>query len=196
MKKIILYCSFICLFYYQISASMLDGYVNQFLQNSFDILNNSNLANKEKKNKISNLLLENLDLKWIVNFLLGSERHKISSEELADFREIYKDYIIQNLSKIIEQYNGQKVKIKSIRNIKNKDYLVRTMIMKNNESGNISVDIMIREVDDNVFQIFDIVTEGVSLLITQKQDFNIILQDNTLGKEKIKKLIFMLRKAK
>ena len=34
--------------------------------------------------------------------------------------------------------------------------------------------------------------KGISLLITEKQDFNIILQDPKLGKEKVKKLISKL----
>ena len=93
---------------------------------------------------------------------------------------------------MIKQYEGEKVEIKSVKNIKDNDYLVRTQVIGNNESGNIVVDIMVRKVDSNVFKIFDFITEGISLLITEKQDFNIILQDPRLGKEKVKKLISKL----
>ena len=196
MKKVILCCSFIFLFCYQMSANSLDSdiknYVDHFLQNSFNILNSKNLDTKEKESKVSNLLLENLHFEWIVNFLLGAEIHRISNEELEKFQEVYKNYITYNLGKMIKQYEGEKVEIKFVKNIKDKDYLVKTQVISNNESGNIVVDIMVRKVDSNVFKIFDIITEGISLLITEKQDFNIILQDPKLGKEKVKKLISKL----
>lgn len=200
MRKIILYCSFIFLFCYQISANSLDidakNYVNHFLQDSFNILNSKNLDTKEKESKVSNLLLENLHFEWTVNFLLGAEIHKTSSEELEKFKKVYKNYITYNLGKMIKQYEGEKVEIKSVKNIKGNDYLVRTQVISNNESRNIVVDIMVRKVDSNVFKIFDFITEGISLLITEKQDFNIILQDPRLGKEKVKKLISKLSKEK
>ena len=167
------------------NTEQLKEYVDTLMINSFAIINNDKISADEKKGRNSKLMKANLDLIWMANFTLGATRKNLKSQELEQFIEVYTEYVINNYTKIISKYSGQRIVIKEIKSVGDNEYYVEALVVNDKESGSqLDIKFMVRQSSNEgslIFRVFDIVTEGISLLRTQQQEFSSILQRNNIG---------------
>ncbi len=160
----------------QEEGSKIKNYVEQILNNSFEVLNDSKLDETTKISKVKNLLSNNLDAKWMGRFVLGRAKIGLPEDKLSKFDEVYVKYIVKYYSNGVKLYNGQKVQIVSFsKKDDSNEFLVKTYINQNN-GDKINVNYMVRKIADNSFKIFDVIAENVSLLSSQKSEYTTFLQ--------------------
>ena len=164
----------------QTEESQIKSYVEQTLNNSFEILNDSKLDETTKISKVKNLLSNNLDAKWMGRFVLGRAKIGLTEDKLSKFDEVYAKYIVKYYSNGVKLYNGQMVQIVSFskRDTTN-EFLIKTYINQNN-GEKLNINYMVRRVADSSFKIFDVIAENVSLLSSQKSEYTAFLQDKKI----------------
>lgn len=153
-------------------------YVNEILTQFNNIANNAKLDSHAKVERVKPLLSENLDIKWMSQFSLGRHRKNLTPEQLDHFRGIYRDYIITSYASAVKQYNGQQVKILKVQNISDNEYVVKTAIIKTGQDPFL-VDYLVRSYP-GVYKVFDVVTEGVSMITSQQAEFGNTIITNGL----------------
>ncbi|MBP7190625.1 MAG: ABC transporter substrate-binding protein, partial [Rickettsiaceae bacterium] len=155
--------------------------LNQFV----DIASNQHFSSDEKVSKVKPLLLENLDVEWMAKFTLGRHRKGLSQQQIGNFTSIYRSYLLASYSGAVKQYNGQKVQVYNIQNISDTEYMVKTKIVREGQDP-LLIDYGVRVYPGALYKVFDVVTEGVSMITSQQSEFtNIITSDgfDSLGKE-------------
>lgn len=154
-------------------------YVETLIDEAFAVLNNQSLSKEKKIIKSQNLMEQNLDVIWMAEFTLGRHKRNLNEAEIASFKEIYKKYVVKSYSQKIRYYKGEKIEIKKVMPIGSNEFAVQTTInSQTNKNNNINVDFMIRKKTSgasNRFYVFDIVTEGVSLLTAQRSEFGSVI---------------------
>lgn len=158
-------------------------YVNDLMNQFFAIANNKSLT-KEKKISMARAALEkNMDFTWMCKFALGRYRRDMSVQELTDFTEIYKNFLLSTYSTTITSYNGEKIDIKTVHPLSNDEYVVKVEIKGDNSQG-INMDYLVRQYTDKenkvTYKVFDIVTEGVSLISSQQAEFTQTIGSNSV----------------
>jgi phospholipid transport system substrate-binding protein len=149
-------------------------YVESVLNSTFKILKNTTISLEEKKKQIKVILANNLDIKSMLKGSLGPLRLVQEPKELDAFTVVYQEYMINNYANLVKGYNGQEVSIKTI-NKNNDNYEVQTEIKSGDDEGQVfNVNYLVHKQDDNL-KIIDVITEGISMISTQRAEFMQIL---------------------
>lgn len=149
--------------------SEVEQYVGKLVTDSIDILENEKLDYDAKTEKIKKQLQSNLDSKWMAKFTLGRAVKTLPKENVSRFVKAYSEYIISTYSRGLKEYRGQRVEIKSYDDLGNNFYIVKTHVIGHTDQP-IHVDYLTRKVNGS-FKIRDIITEGISLVNSQRSEY-------------------------
>ncbi len=157
----------------------IEKYVNELLNSTFKVLNDTSVGLDQKKSKLRDILKENLGVADISVRVIGRLKNNYSPEELKAFQDTYEQYLINSYANAVENYKGQKVSIKSINQPAPNNYQVQTEIIDNNNQT-FNVNYLVKA-ENGHFKILDVITEGVSLVATHKSEFANILGNNNMA---------------
>lgn len=160
----------------------LESYTNNTVNEVSGMLNDPKLTKEQKTYKARQLLNKNLGLEWMAKYTLGRNKKSLSKEQISQFVKVYSKYIIDIYSDMVKNYKGQKSIVKGTKKIDDKEFIVKMEIDQPDGKQPIKVDYLVidgstDEINDN-FKIVDIVTEGVSLVNSQKDQFNSAISSN------------------
>lgn len=149
---------------------------------------------EDRKAKLIKLFNENVDTKVMAGFVLGKNIRDLSEEKKQKYYEIYRQYVIYNYIPQFLDYDAGSFDVYAINLIKEGVYLAKVNIRPKKENIDTKLDYRIIKNKQGVFKITDFIGEGVSLILTQKNDFSEVI--NTKGvdyflnflEEKVKEL--------
>ncbi|MCZ6901848.1 MAG: phospholipid-binding protein MlaC [Rickettsia endosymbiont of Ixodes persulcatus] len=166
----------------------LNDYVTNLVNEASITLNNSRLSQEAKISKARELMYNNLDFNWMARYTLGRNGVKtLSNEQIGEFTKIYSKYVTKAYTDLIKDYKGEKPKIVGVRALNSTDFMVAMNIISNKGQDPIKVEYLVREMKKDgkdIFKVSDIITEGVSLIGAQQDEFT-----NTLKNEGFDQLI-------
>ncbi|WP_041405216.1 MlaC/ttg2D family ABC transporter substrate-binding protein [Rickettsia canadensis] len=166
----------------------LNDYITNLVNEASITLNNSSLSQEAKISKARELIYNNLDFNWMARYTLGRNGVKtLSNEQIREFIKIYSKYVTKAYTDLIKDYKGAKPKIVGVRALNSTDFMVAMNIISNKGQDPIKVEYLIREMKKDgkgFFKVSDIITEGVSLIGAQQDEFI-----NTLKNEGFDQLI-------
>lgn len=158
----------------------ITDYVNKILNQFVSIASNGTLTADQKVSRVKPLLIENLDIEWMAKFTLGRHRKALSPEQIAHFTSIYKSYLLASYAGAVKQYDGQKVQVTTIQNISTNESAVKTKIIREGQDP-LFIDYAVRTYPGSVHKVFDVVTEGVSMITSQQAEFTNIIASNGIA---------------
>jgi len=158
----------------------IEVYVQELTDNAFEILRNKNIDNKQRISIAIKLLEENLDLNWMGNFALGFHRRSANNDQINKFLDIYKQLVLLQYANSIAGYQGEKFQMQSVQQLNESEFVVKSKIARENNRQDLNTDFIVRKFDSGSFKIFDIVTEGISYINSQRSEFNSFVSANGL----------------
>jgi phospholipid transport system substrate-binding protein len=181
MKKIIF--TFVLLFSFESFAQSAQEKVDKFVENVGNQIvgiANQKISEKEKVNKIVSIVDDNIDANWISRFVL-SKNHKTASEEQRKrFSELYRQFMINTYGPKFKNYNGRKFTVNEVTEQKG-FYLAKAEFLPRDSNVPISVDFRVKDRGDKLV-ILDFIAEGISLIETQRSEFNSAISQNGMDK--------------
>lgn len=159
-------------------TSEVEKYVDNLVTESIGILENGKLSTEDKTKKIKSKLQENLDFKWMAKFTLGRAVKTLPKKNVDRFVKAYSDYLISTYARGLKEYRGQTVEIKSYNDLGNNFFIVKTHVIGHTDNA-IHVDYLTRKVN-GTFKVRDIITEGISLVNSQRSEYAGAIENNGL----------------
>lgn len=161
----------------------LEKYVNRLLDQGDNILRDKSINRIERCENVRYMIRQYLYFDWMARYALGRYRKKMSNQQILDFVDVYSDFVTKAYSDLAEHYNGEKAKIKNIKSVSDGIYMVNTEIIKP-DGQSISVDYLIHEIKNNrvPYKVGDIITEGISILNSQRSEFNSVISSMGINK--------------
>lgn len=151
------------------------AFASKLADTALAILQDSDLSASGKQNKLEQLFSGSVDLDWVAKFVLGKHWREASPEQQKAYMANYKTFVIRNFTGKLTDYSNQQYQIKQSRPDGEKgEYLLTFEIQSPNEPP-VYMDYRVREKNGN-YQIFDIIIEGVSLIATQRSEFNAVVE--------------------
>ena len=197
MKKILLTLfllfSFDALAQNDTPQEMIKKFVQIIGDQIIDVAKDKSLSEFQKKQKIINLIDKSTDSKWIARFVLGKNHKTANEEQKKQFMSMYREFMINTYGPKFNSYDGKKFAVNSVEKQSN-FYLVKSEFTPKNSDVGIFFDFRIKENEGNFF-IVDFIAEGVSLIETQRSEFNSSINEEGMDKflENLKKRIASLR---
>ena len=160
------------------SGIRAEQFIEVLSSEALTLATDTTLTSRDRLSKISKLLSEGFDMPWIARFILGRNWRNASQNEREEYSSLFKTILEHSYSRQFTDYSGQKIVILGHK-LGRRDYVfVRSRIF-DPERSNIHIDVNWRLVPaGNSFKIVDIVIEGVSMAVTQRNEYASVLQRN------------------
>ena len=150
------------------------AFINDLADKTIALLQ-SDMTNDEKQAGFATLLEEGVNTDYVSRFVLGRNWNTATSEQREQFRSLFKDYLLANLTeRLAGEYDNQSFTVKNAVPAGTKDVLVRSEIQQANGQP-LAIEWRVRQFGDK-WQIIDIAAEGLSLAITQREEYGSVVQ--------------------
>jgi phospholipid transport system substrate-binding protein len=127
-------------------------------------------SESKKREKIISVIDSAIDADWLAHFVL-SKNYKTSTEAQKErFTKLYRDFMINTYGPKFKNYNGKKFTVNEVTE-QNSFYIAKAEFLSRDGNVPISVNFRVKERNGKLM-ILDFIAEGVSLIETQRSEFN------------------------
>jgi len=165
-------------------SAFIDNLANQALK----ILNEA-LPEAERERRFKPILQDNFDIPRISRFVLGRHWSAASDQEKQEFQTVFADHLLRTYANLFGKYNGQTVKVDRVEPAGENTSVVYSQII--DPAGAPPVKVVWRVIGTaNDYRISDVSVDGVSQLLTYRDEFADVMQRQGGG---VSTLIRLLR---
>jgi phospholipid transport system substrate-binding protein len=129
-------------------------------------------SKEAQKGKLLALVDSNVDIDFVAKFVLGKWWRTATEDQRQAYLEAYRPFLKNNYVAKLTRYSGQTFKLGTVRADSSGNYSV-PMTIVDPQGANVIMMYRVAQ-NGNNYRIADIVVEGVSLINTQRQEFNSI----------------------
>jgi phospholipid transport system substrate-binding protein len=157
------------------ASALIQNLANQ----AISTLQRSDLGLAEREAVFRDLLRHHFALPLLARFALGRHWRKASPGEQNDYQAVFSEFILKTYSRRLGGYSGEKFTVEGTKPAGKKDLMVKTTIVP--PSGPpIKAGWRVRDMK-NGYKIVDIVVVGVSMALTQRQEFDAVVSRRGVG---------------
>jgi len=138
----------------------------------------SGSSEAEREKQFRALFEEGFDVPEISRFVLGPNWRTATEPQRQEFVKLFEDYVVHAYTVRFSAYAGQQLKVGSARPEGENASLVQSQIaLPNGSQPPVRVDWRLGQ-NNNGYKITDVSVEGVSMALTQRQEFASVIQRN------------------
>lgn len=152
----------------------LAAFITELGDTALQMLANGDLTDEERVAEFRLILMKGFDLPLIGRYALGRHWRRATVDERREFNELFESFIVESYAARLGQYGGETFEVTGARTEDEPDSVVRSEIVQLN-GPRVRVDWRVRSVD-GAYKVVDVVVEGVSMLITQRDEFSSVIQ--------------------
>lgn len=168
------------------SANDAEAYASSIGDKVLDVMNDDAIANAKKLSQLEALFVDVVDVDWVGRFVLGRHWRATDEAQRAAYLDAYRDFLIKHYTSRFAEYSGETFTVEDAVQRREGEYMVRMNIQRPQGQAPVIVDYMLRENGES-FKVFDIIVEGVSLISTQRSEFDSVVARN--GVEKLTEML-------
>ncbi len=128
-----------------------------------------NVSDEARFEEFGRLFRESFDIDTISRFVLGRHWRRATGEQRKEYRSLFADFIVRTYAGRFRQYSGETLTVDEEREVNERDTIVSSRI-NTLDGPSIRVDWRVRTKGGD-HKIVDIIVEGVSTVITQREEF-------------------------
>ena len=150
-------------------------FISEITETASEVLK-ENISIDEKAEKLIIIANESVDIDGIGLYSLGKHRKTTNSEQLKNYKKLFREYFLKSFSSRLSQYSDPKINVVSQNIINEKYTIVSSVLVETAERPEIKIDWRVYTKDPKKPLIRDLIIEGLSLARTQKEEFNSVIQ--------------------
>ena len=156
------------------TAEQATSFLDALSAEALGILSDRSTPIDEREQRVRDLMDKHVAIDFIARFALGKHWARASEAERADYTALFRRFFLQKYAAMLGGYDNQTLKIEGAKPAGNEDMLVNTSISDAAGGPPIRAGWRVRLFDGRP-QIIDIVIEGISMAMNQRQEFNSVL---------------------
>jgi phospholipid transport system substrate-binding protein len=167
-------------------------FIEQLASQAIKVLSSSSGSLHEREEKFRDMLRDDFAMDQIGQFVVGTYWRRMSPEQRETYMKLFGEWVLKTYSVRLGGYSGEQFRVLNTTPAGQRDVLVKTRINKTGGDG-FNATWRVRKAGER-YKIIDIYVEGVSMAITQRSEFESILQrhgvDGLIGmlRDKVQKL--------
>ncbi len=150
-------------------------FIRKVGQNAINSLSNKEVTQAKREVLFRKILHQTFDLKLIARFALGRFWRRASRTQQEKYITLFEDFIVKAYAARFADYKGENFIVGKVRNINDRDDLVQSEVVLEN-GRKIMVHWRVR--NGKSLKIIDVLVEGVSMGITQRDQFAAIINQS------------------
>ena len=161
-------------FAYSISP---DIFIQSTVNRASELLS-KNITKSEKMNQLEIIAKENVDIKGIGFYSLGSVRKNLDQKQKEKYSQLFEKYFLKSFASRLAEYSNPEIEVNSKKKINDNYTIVSSTLVSTNTRPEVKIDWRVYTKDQDNPLIRDLIIEGLSLARTQKEEFLSILNTN------------------
>lgn len=153
------------------ATSFVDAFVHEGLRTVAD----KQLSAQARDDRFARILDEDFDFPRIARFVVGRRWAETSEQERQRFIKVFRQWAIQVYGGRLAGYSGETVKISGARPDSDTMTTVSSQVNRPGGAPPIKVDWRVRR-ENNDYRVVDVSVEGVSMLLTQREEFASVIE--------------------
>lgn len=138
---------------------------------------NASISQQQRSDKFRAILRDSFDLTTIGRFVIGRSWNAATPEQQKEYMDLFQDLVIKTYGDRMTLYTGEGFVVIGVRPESEKDTIVNSQITHPDGSKPTTIDWRVRQRDGKL-GVIDVVVEGVSLSVTQRQEYAAVIQNN------------------
>ena len=156
-------------------TNLAERFIANLGDQTVKILQEPDLTLDGATTKFRELFSSNFDIPTIGRFVLGRYWRSASTSQQREFLELFRELIVETYARRFSEYSGQSFRVDGSREVSDRDVMVSTAIINPDGAVIATIDWRVRERDGRQ-QIIDVVVEQISMGVTQRSDFDAVIQ--------------------
>ena len=152
------------------------GFITDLGQRTVQILA-AKIPESERETRFRAIFEEGFDVPAISRFVLGQYWRTASEAQRQDFVALFEAYVVHAYAVRFNEYAGQQLQVIAARAEGDDSSLVQSRIAQPSGAPPLKVDWRVGKTAKG-YKINDVVVEGVSMAVTQRQEFASVIQRN------------------
>ncbi len=141
------------------------------------IIANKNISPAQRSDKFRQILSDSFDLKTIGRFVIGRTWNTATPAQQQEYMKLFEGLVVQSYGDRLSLYTGEGFLVNTVRSESEKDFIIGSQITHPDGSEPTKIDWRLRQRDGKM-GVIDVMVEGVSLSVTQRQEYSAIIQNN------------------
>ena len=137
---------------------------------------NKSLSREQAVERFRTLLYQGFDVPYIGRWVLGRYWNSATPQQHDEYQKLFERLIVNTYANRFVEYSGETFRITGSRPEGDTDTMISTQIVRPNGPP-VNVDWRVRKRDAG-YKIIDVVVEGVSMGVTQRQEFASVISQN------------------
>ena len=161
-------------FAYSISP---DIFIQSTVNRASELLS-KNITKDEKMNQLEIIAKENVDIRGIGFYSLGSVRKNLDQKQREKYSQLFEKYFLKSFASRLAEYSNPEIEVNSKKKINDNYTIVSSTLVSTDARPEVKIDWRVYTKDQDNLLIRDLIIEGLSLARTQKEEFSSILNSN------------------
>ena len=153
------------------------AFIDDLGRNAIEVLERPGLTQDQATNEFGALFREGFDIPTIGRFVLGRYWRQASEAQRQEYLNLFETMVVETYARRFRQYSGETLQVNGSRLAGEQDILVDSRIVRPGSAPPVSVVWRVRDRGGS-FDIIDVMIEGVSMSVTQRNEFGAIIQRN------------------
>lgn len=152
-------------------------FVDTLAEKAIAALTTKDISEKDRAQRFRALLVETFDVPAIGRFALGKYWREATEPQKTEYLKLFEAMVVATYASRFGEYSGEVIKLSDARV---DDPRLITVLSEVVKPGNpaIRVDWRVLTDEGNKFRVVDVVVEGISMSLTQRNDFAAVIQRN------------------
>ncbi len=155
--------------------------VGKFIQSLGDraigVIADKSITANQRNDRFRQILQDSFDLMTIGRFVIGRTWNTATPDQQQEYMKLFQALVIKSYGDRLTLYTGEGFTVTATRPESEKDYIVNSQITHPDGSEPTTIDWRVRQ-KNGKFGVIDVVVEGVSLSVTQRQEYAAVIQSN------------------
>lgn len=159
----------------QSSSSPAGAFIQSLGDRAMAVVNDANLTPEQRKAHYHELLREAFDLPAIGRFVIGRAWNTATPEQQQEYMKLFEALIVRTYGDRLNMASGKGFRVQNVRQENDRNFIVTSAVTQARGAPPTRIDWRVRQTGDK-FAILDVIVEGVSLSVTQRQEYAAIIQ--------------------
>lgn len=151
------------------------AFVQDLAQEAITTVATPKMSSSERIDRFRQLFVSSFDLPGISRFVLARYWQAATPDQRQEFIRLFEELQVMTWAQRFADYNGQKLEVIASTAGPDREYLVDSRLVLGTDRS-LPVQWRVAQDDDGKLRVRDIVVEGVSMALTQRSDYNALLQ--------------------
>jgi phospholipid transport system substrate-binding protein len=150
-------------------------FIEDLADRALGMLTSSSISPEERNERFRMLFTGSFDVPAVGRFVLGRYWRISTEEERQEFLALFEELVVRTYASRFGEYSGETFRVNEVRDLKNKDAVVLSEIVRPAGGPPVRLDWRVRG-PNSTYHIVDLSIEGVSMALTQRSEFSAVIQ--------------------